>query len=683
MKTVCKISAWVLGLVLLLGLFPMQVLAAENTVLADWHLDKSSVKSGSIEKGDLVLADASGHGNDLYLTGHNAKKYLEFTEDKMYDGTAGSLRFNNEKQRILGRGVEFLTGKDAPINKETFDNGYTIELIYQLPKDFAAEDSWMGLLARKGKCNTQTDTKKCTMGVAVSNCKEIQFLTANKNDSHAMESACWSLTMDKGGLWYHIVITSDGQQMRTFVNGCDSFRDYESDQMVGMMADPSDGRFVVGGYNNGLLNHYGRGTLQQVRISAGALPQAQWLIADHDRYVEDFGVNLPFTKLSSTAYNMIFLPDIQNAVQFRPQVLNTAAAWICDHRALVNPAAIISLGDNVNDYDDAQQWNRAKAFYALLEKIGVPILQQPGNHDYGDNYYLDAFGPQAEFGKRQAQRGVVYSPSGYSSYMLYDAGSYRYLAVNISMEHIGDDRERAWFTEVLESHKKNPTIVTSHNFQDVDAAVPNLVNLSTLGKDVWTLIKPYDQVFMMISGHNHGAGEEVLKNNAGHEVYSVMADYQFTYNGGNAFFKFAEFDEAHNKIRLSTFSPYAATLKDNQRTFFDVNYMTGLGNYTLMHFDFAQRFAGMESSKNVDAFAKALEKAKAEETDVQELQLDGAAEYSAADAHEVNNKLGEYQVKLIKIGVTAGVVLLAVIVLIVVLIIKKHRRKKAAQPVAK
>ena len=135
----------------------------------------------------------------------------------------------------------------------------------------------------------------------------------------------------------------------------------------------------------------------------------------------------------------------------------------------------------------------------------------------------------------------------------------------------------------------------------------NGIKLSEKGKEVWNVVKKYNQVFMMIGGHSHGSGDEILINDFGNEVFNVLADYQFAYNGGNALFKFAEFDENTNKIYLSTFSPYAATLSEDERTFFDVNYLTGDGNYSELNINFTERFAGMEKS---DLINKSLEELK-------------------------------------------------------------------------
>lgn len=596
--TACrKTFSCVMAILLLSSFFALPVFAQSSSslpVVANWKFDENSTDGGSLKKGDLVFKDLSGNGNDLEMNGKGGK-YLSFTDDKMYEGTSGSLNFDNPTFAFLGGGATFMTKKDAPINKETFDDGYTIELIYQLPDNFADNDSWMGLLARKGKSETMTEKSGCTTSLAVSNCKELQFLTANKNDNYEMDAA-WSVSMDNGGVWYHIAIVCDNQSIRTYVNGCEAFRDYIGEDMKGIYADPSDGRFVIGGYDTGFSEHFGRGIYQQVRITEAPLERSDWLIPNPEQYLGEYGINEDFRITAGGNYNVVFLPDIQNSVEFRPEVISASTDWLVNNKEKANLASVISLGDNVNTYSDQKQWDNALAAVEKFPENNIPFFPQPGNHDYGKEYYLDTFGPNSSLGKKMTEQGLVYSPSGYSSYLFFDGGSYCYLVVSLSMNHIEDEAESAWFEQVLKDNPNYPTIVTSHNVSTCDAASPEKVHLSENGKIIWNITKKYDQVFMMIGGHYHGAGEELLTNDAGRQVISILADYQFAYNGGNGFLKFAEFDEAHNQIKLSTFSPYASELENDERTFFDVNYMSGPGNYSVFDLNFAERFEGYAPS---------------------------------------------------------------------------------------
>lgn len=63
--------------------------------------------------------------------------------------------------------------------------------------------------------------------------------------------------------------------------------------------------------------------------------------------------------------------------------------------------------------------------------------------------------------------------------------------------------------------------------------------------------------------------------------------------GGNGWFRYLEFDEEDGKIYYSIYSPYAASLDEEEKTFFDVNFLTGPGNEGEISIDFDQRFSGM------------------------------------------------------------------------------------------
>jgi len=125
----------------------------------------------------------------------------------------------------------------------------------------------------------------------------------------------------------------------------------------------------------------------------------------------------------------------------------------------------------------------------------------------------------------------------------------------------------------------------------------------------------------MIGGHSYGAGYQVLKNDEGNDAFNILADYQFAYNGGNALFKFAEFDEKENKIYLSTFSQYAARLDDDERTFFDVNYLTGPGNYSEFGIDFEERFSGLDKSEIAEIVVGKINNLKASNVDKNSITL--------------------------------------------------------------
>lgn len=585
---------------------PVDVHANNDKVAAQWNFDQSGVKDGSIQDKNLVIKDISGNGNDLVMNAYgninNPNDFISFSEDTMYPGTQGSLYLNGDSSTRTG--VDFSTVQGAPVNANQFENGYTIEFVYKLPKDWTTAESWMSLMARQGNANSMAEPQLGSMNMAISNCKEIQFQTANKDDSHEMTSSAWSVSMDKGDVWYHIAVVSDNSSIRVFVNGAEAFRDYLSPEMKGLYADPADGRFRIGSSwwteNGNTIDKFARGNYQQVRISEGALNREQWLISNPEQYIGNYGTNEEFKISNGGTYNMVFIPDTQNTIKFKGNVMDTAMRWLADNMNNTNMKAVLGLGDVVENWDDLNQWQTAASVFQVLPQGNVPFLIQPGNHDYGGTNYLDNFGVGSKFFQLSNNRIINDSPSGYSSYMTYDAGSYQYMMISLSMNHVSDQGEIDWFKRVLEKYPNTPTIVTSHDLQNCSDTEPNAIKLSPKGRSVWDIIKGYNQVFMMVGGHSHGAGHEILTNDAGNSVISMLADYQFAYNGGNAFLKFAEFNEAKNNIKISTFSPYAYTLGAEQKTFFDVNYLTGDGNYTEIPFNFDERFQGAALSSNAE-----------------------------------------------------------------------------------
>lgn len=627
-----------------LNMLPVQAAEAsgkevESATVADWKLGENYAKEGTqIADGTLQMIDQSGNGNDLKMQFYDGKKVTEsvpnadvlnenlhFSEETMNGSSDGSMEFDGNSES--GKGADLVTVDDAPINQEKFENGYTIEFLYKFPEDWTDSDSWMGLMARQTSytrngdnytfpVNSMDEPQLGSMSVAVSNCKEVQFLTAPAEDDHQMESAAWSVSMDKGNEWYHIAIVSDGQKIRTYVNGCEAFRDYESSDMIGMFADEKDGRFRIGsswyvekkgdwGYKE--LDKFLQGNLQEIRISNAALEQKDWLIPDPTRYAGNYGSNEAYQLKNEEDYNFVLLPDTQNTVKFKKDVMNTAIDELIRTADDLNVKGVIHLGDVVENNNDGTQYDTAKEVFYKLPDAGIRFLVQPGNHDgwaSGTTNYWNSFGANS---KIFADRTSWYlTNNGYSSYMLVNAGSYTYLVISLACtgsdpgrnnNTAWDASQESWFKQVLETYPNCPTIVTTHDLQNCSDTQPSAIKLSANGTKLWNLVKGYDQVFMMVGGHSHGAGIETLTNDNGKPVISILTDYQFAYNGGNGLFRYLEFDEKDNKIYYSAYSPYAASLSEEQKTFFDVNFLNGEGNTGNVDLNFKERFPGMEKEQ--------------------------------------------------------------------------------------
>lgn len=137
--------------------------------------------------------------------------------------------------------------------------------------------------------------------------------------------------------------------------------------------------------------------------------------------------------------------------------------------------------------------------------------------------------------------------------MFLQAGSYRYLVISLSCSgsESGRNNNTAWISEdeswlrsVLEEYPNCPTIVTTHDLQNCSDTKPSSTQLGKQGQKLWDIVKNYNQVFMLVGGHSHGSGVQILENENGNPVISILTDLQFAYNGGNGWFRYLEFDES-------------------------------------------------------------------------------------------------------------------------------------------
>lgn len=341
-----------------------------------------------------------------------------------------------------------------------------------------------------------------------------------------------------------------------------------------------------------------RGNLQEIRISEGALTQEQWLLNPKD-HVGSFGNNEEYELKSENNYTFAFLPDTQNTIKFTPEVSDAATAWLIENQGEINLKGLSHVGDLVENWNDDVQWQSAEQAFLPLAQAGIPITFVPGNHDFsGSNLtsYQKYFGADSAYAQAMAGNGnkVYFEAVGgdsrqVGSYTFVEGGSYTYLFIQLMYEP--NDRELAWLDGILSKYPDNPAIITSHNIFSCSASKPDECDLNEQGERIWNVAKKHDNVFMITGGHNHGSGFIDLTNDFGNPVVGMLVDYQFSYNGGNAWYRFMEMDETNNKIYFSTFSPYEASLTAEEKTgYFDLNFMTGSGNEREYDFDFEDRF---------------------------------------------------------------------------------------------
>lgn len=201
----------------------------------------------------------------------------------------------------------------------------------------------------------------------------------------------------------------------------------------------------------------------------------------------------------------------------------------------------------------------AQAGYELIAGK-VPFSVVPGNHDYdamwmnplpakaakeqqggfpggmlhpgGLSNFVSVFGSDSAFFKGKPWY-VASHDGGADSAQIFEAGGYRFLHIGLQFD--APDASLQWAESVIRRFPGLPTIISTHDYMNKEGerrANPHIDAAAVDSQDnspemLWDkLISQHDQIFMVLCGHQHGQAVRVDRNNAGHNVYQILADYQ-------------------------------------------------------------------------------------------------------------------------------------------------------------
>ncbi|MFK7976867.1 MAG: hypothetical protein AB8C02_12070 [Halioglobus sp.] len=205
----------------------------------------------------------------------------------------------------------------------------------------------------------------------------------------------------------------------------------------------------------------------------------------------------------------------------------------------------------------------AAAGFRLLAEAGVPFGVVPGNHDYdamwsaagwqpvedvrdvrmtaealgilhagGLDNFRSVFGSGSEFFEGKPWY-VASHDGGSSSAQVFNAAGYTFLHLALDMSPT--DEVIAWAEQVIQKHYGLPTILTTHDYLNAAGerkanAVVDFHRVDPKHNNAQMLwdkfVSQNDQIFMVLSGHQHGQALAVENNLDGNAVYQILADYQ-------------------------------------------------------------------------------------------------------------------------------------------------------------
>lgn len=277
-------------------------------------------------------------------------------------------------------------------------------------------------------------------------------------------------------------------------------------------------------------------------------------------------------------YVFAILPDTQKYSRYTPERFIAQTQWIADNYQQQNIVFTMHLGDLVDQPRESVEWQNARDAMMLLEaNPETPYSVLAGNHDVmayhngginsdyddtrdGDEPYLKHFPVSVQddfpsFGGADA--------TGFNTWHLVEGGERQYLVM--ALDWRVSDATLAWAQDVLSKHKDIPTILTTHQLLNVDLDGETAI-FTDHGSRLWQeLIATNDQIFMTFNGHHHGEAKMTAKNNFGNDVYLILTDYQSGFWGGNGMMQTVTFDEANDKLKFRSFSPWVEAIAEADR----------------------------------------------------------------------------------------------------------------------
>ena len=268
---------------------------------------------------------------------------------------------------------------------------------------------------------------------------------------------------------------------------------------------------------------------------------------------------------AASSYSIAILPDTQNYSDFPAYNHQFVAQtqWVVDNRAAENIVFVSHEGDLVQHGYLPSEWDVADAAMDLLDAAGdLPYSAAIGNHDYDalDSVTKDAATAyRSHFGPARYAGSSWYggsAPNETNHWQTFEGGGRTFL--HLALEWRPDAAAMAWAQDVIDAHHGMPTIITTHehlNHEDTwDTSGP--VYHVVTGQALFdTLISPNDQVFMTMCGHWFGEGMLVSANQAGNDVFELLANYQLRPNGGDGWLRLITFEPDENEIEVYTYSP--------------------------------------------------------------------------------------------------------------------------------
>jgi hypothetical protein len=248
-------------------------------------------------------------------------------------------------------------------------------------------------------------------------------------------------------------------------------------------------------------------------------------------------------------WSIIVFGDIQNSVEFYPQVMDEMMQWVADNKNSKNVKFVFQGGDIVNNGGDQSQWRNADDSFKIIEDRNIPFSIVPGNHDWQGRTYVNFnkyFGVN-RFSNKPWWGGSITSTSSHVHHMLFSVGGQDYVIVGIGFHPNTADFNYA--KQVLQNNPNRKAIINTHDYLEADGSYDD-----SYARKLWdNVISKNANTFAVFST---SLFEEYYRENdnvGGNSVHQFAANYQGRAKKGQGWLRIYTFDPVVDKIFVQTY----------------------------------------------------------------------------------------------------------------------------------
>lgn len=233
--------------------------------LAYWRADTR----GGLDAGDVVR-DLSGHGNDLVVVGNGASRLVAEAVHHPDQPAHHAVKF--------AAGDYLATLPTAPLNRETFERGYTVEAFFHLPAPWSGDYAWSSLFSREGMSmsagKVDGDAEEPLVTLSLSGSRELQWCVYPTSMNTSLTNWGHELRVDR---WWHVAVVNDGRHTTMYIDGCPVVRNPEA---ANRGLSTLNRRWLVGAYTYAdKLDKVFTGHIGDLRIVGRALRPREFMNA--------------------------------------------------------------------------------------------------------------------------------------------------------------------------------------------------------------------------------------------------------------------------------------------------------------------------------------------------------------------------------------------------------------------